>query len=257
MNDISKWIIMLAASYLGGAVSFALILGRLNGIDIRQHGSGNVGASNVGRILGRKWGMLCFALDVLKGLLPVVIAGIWCGTLVLDLQSDVQPNLTTAQSWWWIAVGAAAVAGHMFSIFLGFRGGKGVATGFGAMVGIYPSLTWPALGALAVWLICARVSRYISLSSMVAAASLPLWYAVVQMPRGLGAGSESGGGLVLWGERLAAGWPFLTVTALMAVVVIIKHRSNISRLFSGTEPRIGQPLDETPSPGASHPSKTD
>ncbi|MBL1216300.1 MAG: glycerol-3-phosphate 1-O-acyltransferase [Planctomycetes bacterium] len=254
MNETTRWLIMLAAAYLTGSISFALILGRIKGIDIRKHGSGNVGASNVGRTLGRSWGMICFTLDVLKGLVPVVVAGLWFGTMALDLQSESQPTLTSAQSWWWLGVGAASIGGHMFSVFLGFKGGKGVATGFGAMVGMYPHLTWPALGAMAVWLICVRLSRYISLSSIVASASLPLWYVVVQMPRDLDASSEAGSGLSAWGRGLADGWPFLAVTVLMAVFVAFKHTSNIKRLLNGTEPKIGQALpDEAQDPPTTPP----
>src|SRR6185503_11776318 len=123
---------------------------------IRQHGSKNIGATNVGRVLGKKFGVLCFALDFLKGVAPVVGAGIING--VIGHSAEV---LTAAQMWLWMAVAAATVIGHMYSMWLGLAGGKGVATGFGAIAGMFPLLTWAALGAIAVWYVVLRLSKYV------------------------------------------------------------------------------------------------
>ncbi len=242
MSETVKWTILLVAAYLGGSIPFALIIGRLRGIDIRLHGSGNIGASNVGRTLGRKYGMICFALDVCKGLMPTVLAGLWCGLFSPDLR-DVEREITTVQMLLWIGVAFAAIIGHTNSVFLGFRGGKGVATGFGALLGIYPHLTWPILGAMIVWLACIKLWRMISVSSMLAALSLPFWYLLSIVPNG-----NQGSLVAGFVERLGARWPFLLVSSLLALLVLWKHRGNIARIRAGSEPHIGEPLPaEAPS----------
>ncbi|MCC6908829.1 MAG: glycerol-3-phosphate 1-O-acyltransferase PlsY [Phycisphaerales bacterium] len=233
MTDPVKWSILLVAAYGVGSIPFALIIGRARGIDIRLHGSGNVGASNVGRTLGRKYGMLCFALDVCKGLGPTVVAGVWCGLFAADMR-DVEKDITQTQMLLWIGVAFAAIVGHTNSIFLGFKGGKGVATGFGSLLGIYPHLTWPILGALVVWLAAVKLWRMISVASMLAALSLPLWYL-------LSIASTTGGSAGGFVGRASDRWPFLLVTALLALLVLWKHRSNIARIRAGTETRVGEP----------------
>lgn len=235
MNEWVYWIVFMVLAYISGSISFAYLLGKLRGVDIRVHGSGNVGASNVGRILGKKWGMICFVLDVLKGLVPVVVAGLVFGLMNKDLQSANSPDMSTIQAFLWVCVGIAAILGHMFSIFLKFKGGKGVATGFGAMVGLYPYLTWPALGAMMVWLICVKFTRIISVASMAAALSLPLWYFVTLIPRDMGSDSQ----ISLLSE-VQDNIAFMIVTVVLAITVVFKHRSNITRLINGTEPRIGE-----------------
>jgi len=236
MNESVRWIILILVAYVLGSIPFAYLFGRMKGIDIRQHGSGNVGASNIGRLVGRRWGMLCFALDVLKGVVPVVVAGWWCG-----VYGDGSESLSTGQMFWLMGVGVAAIVGHMAPVFLGFRGGKGVATAFGAMLGMYPHLTWPALAGLAVWLVCVKLTRIISLSSMLAAAALPVAFVVAQIPSDIDVVPEP------WSKFMGsvkAGWPFLLITVLLAVLVIWRHRTNIQRLIAGTEPHIGDPLEE-------------
>lgn len=240
VSDPIKWAILLIAAYLLGSIPFALLIGRSKGIDIRQHGSGNVGASNVGRVLGRKFGMICFALDVCKGLGPTLAAGLWCGLFAADMR-DAEPDLTTTQMLLWIGVAFASIIGHTNSVFLGFQGGKGVATGFGSMLGVYPHLTWPILGALVVWLVSIRLWRMISVASMLAAISSPLWYLLTLVRDGAGQAAPSD-----FAERVVDRWPFALVTLLLALVVIWKHRSNIARLRAGTEPRIGEPLPTAP-----------
>lgn len=232
MSEPVKWSILIALAYLLGSIPFALLIGKARGLDIRQHGSGNVGASNVGRVLGRKFGMTCFALDVLKGLAPTVLAGWWCGLFAPDLRDEEQA-ITQTQMLLWLGVSFAAILGHTNSIFLRFRGGKGVATAFGSMVGIYPHLTWPILAAMAVWLGAVKLWRIISLASMLAAISVPLWYLISIVPRA--------GGEETFADRLVERWPFVVVTMLLALLVVWKHRSNIARLRAGTESRIGEP----------------
>src|SRR5690606_7361364 len=122
---ITTWLISLFAASIIGSIPFGLIIGRLHGIDIRQHGSRNIGATNIGRVLGKKFGLLCFLLDALKGFAGTFSAGLATGTLGIPLAA-----LSLESTAWWIGVAIAAVLGHMYSIFIGFKGGKGVATGF-------------------------------------------------------------------------------------------------------------------------------
>lgn len=218
------WVVSILAAYLVGSVPFGLLIGLARGVDIREHGSRNIGATNVARVLGRRWGFLCFALDVLKGAAPVAIAGGLTGAIWRD-------PLGAAEAWLWIAVAVAAVVGHMHSVFLRFRGGKGVATGLGALLGMWGVLTWPALIALAVWLVVLRWTRYVSVSSCVAAATIPLSVAV------LGIAAAHGG--LSTGEAVLDRWPFLVLTTALAGLVIWKHRANFARLRAGTEPKVG------------------
>ena len=211
------WLLWIAVGYLSGSVPFGLLLGRAKGVDLRQSGSGNIGATNASRVLGRRWGVLCFALDVLKGWLPVFVAGTAMGVIG-------DPDLSAGRAWLWLAVAAVAVLGHVFPIWLGLRGGKGVATGFGVLLGFWPMLTLPAFGALAVWLVLMLTLRYVSVASMSAAVSLPLWVAAFAHLRD---------------ENVAPRWPFIAATAAMALLVLVRHRANLSRLFQGTEPKAG------------------
>lgn len=214
-------------AFLCGSIPFGLLIARAHGIDIRAHGSGNIGATNVWRVLGRRPGLTCFALDVAKGLAPTLGAGIAAG---LVGQWIVEPRL----AWLWLAVAASAILGHMFSPWIGFRGGKGVATGLGALLGVFPLLTWPALGAVAIWLLVARVSRYVSLASCAAALALP----------GLLALSIEA--LSAEPERHRTALPFYVVSGILAAVVIYKHRSNLARLARGSENKIGHRVRPAP-----------
>ncbi|MCC6580851.1 MAG: glycerol-3-phosphate 1-O-acyltransferase PlsY [Phycisphaeraceae bacterium] len=212
-----NWSICVIVAYLCGATPFALLLGRLKGVDVRKHGSGNVGATNLGRVLGRRWGILCFILDVLKGAMPVAGAGLWMHWWGRDN--------TALQQWQWLAVAAAAMLGHIFPFWLKFKGGKGVATGFGVMLGVWPMLTLPALAGAITWAAIALIWRYISLASVVAAMLLPVYVALVAM---------------LSGRPITGQLPFLALTAAMALLVILRHRANLSRLLAGTEPKFGK-----------------
>ncbi len=211
---------MIAIGFAFGSVPFGLILGRARGVDIRQHGSKNIGATNVGRVLGRPLGFLCFALDALKGALPVLSVWFFIVPLHLDNPSMVGVLMPL--------VGIAAILGHVYSPWVGFRGGKGVATSFGALLAMWPLMTFPALGALVVWIALVKLTRLVSLASICAALSLPFFLAI----RAFG-----------WNDGNS--YPIMSVLPLMfavtalALLVVFKHRANIARLRAGTEPRVG------------------
>lgn len=218
-------LLLLPAAFLAGSIPFGLLIARARGVDIRKHGSGNIGATNVGRVLGRRYFFLCFALDFLKGFGPTLAAGVLFGTLG-------RPFAPLGDTGLWLGTMAAAVLGHVFCPWLKFKGGKGVATGLGALVAVYPVMTFAGLGALLIWLATIAVWRYVSLSSILAALALPPLVLLV---------------LVLW-ERgplpehaqaaARAGWPYLAVAAAMTVLVLWTHRANMSRLRSGTESKF-------------------
>jgi glycerol-3-phosphate acyltransferase PlsY len=213
-------------AFLCGSVPFGLLIGRMKGIDIREHGSKNIGATNVGRVLGMRYFYLCFLLDFLKGFLPVFLAGRAMGVLG-------ESHLAAADAWWWLGVMVGAVLGHVYTPWLKFKGGKGVATSLGAMLAVFPWLTVPGVAVCALWLIVVGVSRYVSLGSIVGGACLPVFAAawpLVAKRAGVSNAPES----------LASAWPFIIVTSLLAALVIYKHRANIGRLRAGTERRMGE-----------------
>ncbi len=211
------WWTWVLLSYLVGSIPFGLLLGLMRGVDIRKAGSGNVGATNAGRVLGRPWGVACFALDVGKGFAPVLTAGVmlgWAG----------QVDLASGDAWRWLAVAAAAVVGHVFPVWLAFKGGKGVATSLGVLLGFWPTLTLPGLVALATWVLVVLLTRYVSLASVAASLVLPVALLIISLARGL---------------DLASLLPLLCVTTLLAALVVFRHRSNLVRLRQGTESKIG------------------
>lgn len=212
------WVLVAAAC---GAIPFGMLIARSRGIDLRAHGSGNIGATNVWRVMGRRAGLTCFVLDVLKGLVPVLGAGLAMGTVRAGWTPAALPAAT---QWWWLAVMAGAIVGHMFTPLAGFRGGKGVATGLGAALGLWPVLTVPAAGALVLWIAVAWRTRMVSVASCVSAAALP------GMVWAWGAVGEGGGG---------AWWPVVATTGLLGALVIVRHRANLQRVWNGTENRIG------------------
>ena len=171
-------------------------------------------------MLGRRLGGVCFALDVLKGLVPTLGAGVAAG-----VAGSYEIGAETA--WLWLAAMIAPVLGHMFSPWIGFKGGKGVATGLGSLIGVFPVLTWPALGAFVVWMIVAAVSRYVSLASVVAAVAIPTLVGVEFAVQG----------------RLGSAGPFLIVTGAIALLVVVKHRPNLARLIRGEERKLGRPAE--------------
>ena len=206
--------ILIIASYLVGAIPFGLLIAKAHGIDIRTVGSGNIGATNVSRALGKKWEYLCFALDVLKGLVPMLAAMILLPAV-----------LTTAKIGLWLGVGAAAVLGHVFPVYLKFKGGKGVATSLGVVLGLWPFYTIVGLITFVIWAVVVKTWRYISLGSIVGAVIFPLLLAtaICIIPQ--------------W--RFTVLWPLLVAAVALAAVLIIRHKDNIKRLLAGTENKIG------------------
>lgn len=207
------WLILIVAAYLLGSVPFGLIIARAHGLDLRRIGSGNIGATNVSRALGRKWAVACFALDCLKGLLPVLIAG-----LLIRRNYD---DITITVLWLWLAVGCAAIFGHVFPVYLRFKGGKGAATSLGVIFGLYPYLTLPGVVILAVWLATLLMWRYVSLASILAAVSFPIALTAAICIR-----SD-------W--RFAVLWPLLVVASAVSILVVVRHVENIKRLLEGSE----------------------
>src|SRR5215204_5988168 len=139
-------LILIPLAYLVGSIPFGLIVGLAKGVDPRTAGSGNIGATNVARLLGKKWFFVVFFLDMLKGMLPVLLAS--------AVAHRIPEMDRTAQTYLlWLLVAFAAVLGHMFSVFLKFKGGKGVATSAGVMLGLYPYYTWPGVIALGVFIV--------------------------------------------------------------------------------------------------------
>lgn len=207
------------ASYLIGSVPSGLLISKSRGIDIREHGSRNIGATNVWRILGKKWGMLAFGLDTGKGWLAVTLSG-WGAAhfLTPPLLGDHSVGIIGA---------VGVILGHNFPIWLRFKGGKGVATSLGVLIGLMPIASLIVLG---IWGIVLKLFRYVSLASICAAGALPL---VVL-------------GLILfatpfWGTDL--GWPDLAFSLVAAGLVMKRHLPNIRRLRAGTELRFGVPKD--------------
>ncbi len=210
-------LILAAAAYLIGSIPFGYLIARSKGVNILKAGSGNIGATNVKRVLGRGPGNLCFALDVAKGLLPTLIAGLVLGTL---------GNLDAPASnvWLWLLTPVAAVLGHMFSPWLGFRGGKGVATGTGALLGVFWVLTFAVLGAVLVWLVVLKASRFVGMASVCAALSVPVFAAMLP--------------ITIEGRLTASVVPMLAISSLLALLVVARHLGNLRRIIAGTEPKI-------------------
>ncbi len=237
--------LLILGAFLFGSIPFGFLIGRAKGVDIRTQGSGNIGASNLGRILGKKYFAYCFILDFTKGLTPSLIAGSVLGTLgTMDM--------TETQAWIWLAVMFASPLGHMFTPWLGFKGGKGVATGLGSLLGVMPAMTLPAVGAAVVFIVVLKLWRMIGVASSIAAATLPLWtwqafrlFETTQerrfgeQPRYADMPAED-----LKQMFEFQGTPFLVAATLLAVIVIYKHRGNLKRAMIGTEPKIGS----SPSP---------
>ncbi len=201
----------ILAAYLLGAVTFGYLAGKCRGIDLREHGSHNIGATNAWRVLGWKWGLPVFILDFLKGFIPVFGALHWL------------PMLTGDGSGWGHAVAVvltcfATVLGHTYTCFLGFKGGKGVATTAGVLFALCPFVGYVAAGG---WFAFFLLTGIVSLASLVAAAAMigAGWYEYPLMKDGAAAP-----------EIL-----YVIFFTLIGLLVIIKHRSNIGRLLSGTE----------------------
>ncbi len=198
---------LLALSYLVGATPTSYWVGKaFQGIDLRKHGSGNLGATNAFRVLGWKWAAPVMVVDVIKGFVPV-----W-----------FFPDLAGASFGWALAFGGAAIAGHMFSLWVGFRGGKGVATSAGVFLALAP---WAVLAALGVWVLLTFATRMVAVGSVAAAATLPVFMALLPH-RG--------------------GRDLLAFTVALAAFVIWAHRSNLRRIVRGEENRFGGRPAEPP-----------
>lgn len=213
--------LLVAAAYLIGSIPFSYLVVRLmTGQDIREHGSRNVGATNVARSFGKAPGIIALVLDGAKGYAVVALAE-WVTRRAdwpLPVGSDALPWHSTA---FWIAFAALiAVVGHMFPVWLRFHGGKGVATATGAFLALDPLAV---AAALIVFLIVLLTMRYVSLASMISAASFPLFL------------------------RFLSKGPFWTtiVSIVISILIIVKHHSNIARLAHGTERRIGDPKERS------------
>ncbi|ARN57785.1 glycerol-3-phosphate 1-O-acyltransferase PlsY [Sedimentisphaera salicampi] len=197
-------------SYLLGSVPFGFLIAKSRGIDLRTVGSGNIGATNLGRALGGKWAKICFLLDLLKGALPMIAAG-----LVVSGEPE------QSELWLWLLCGAAAIAGHIFPIYLKFKGGKGVATGLGVVLGLWPYYTICGIICFIIWIICLYTWKYVSLGSIIGAAMFPvilsLEIAIVES----------------W--SFSDLWPLIAAAGVLAILVIYRHKKNITKLINGTE----------------------
>jgi glycerol-3-phosphate acyltransferase PlsY len=200
--------VLLVGSYLLGSIPFGYLAGRLVGIDIRQAGSGNVGATNALRVLGKGYGYSVFALDFLKGFGAVKIS---------MLVAPGRPLEWNSPEIFGIFAAVSSVLGHLYPPWLKFKGGKGVATSAGALLALTPIAT---LIGIAIWIIVFWLTRYVSLASIIAAIILPIVILVVNLYD-----QHTGNALVYSSAGVAA-------------VVIWRHRSNLSRLMCGTEPRF-------------------
>lgn len=210
-QEIYTIIIVAVASYLSGSVPYGYLIGKMKGIDIRQHGSCNIGATNVTRVIGKGWGKLCFACDFFKGFLPVFLVALSIGKGWITDTCGVMTSVATL----------CAVMGHIFPVWLGFKGGKGVAVAAGAIFAFCP---YSLLAGLALWGLTFYTSRYVSLASILAAAFLPVFCFVFSYVFSWEPGGFSG-------VRLG-------LLIFIALLTILKHSSNIKRLLNGTENRF-------------------
>ena len=191
-------LLALALSFLGGSIPFGVLIGRARGVDVRAVGSGNIGTTNVWRALGPLAGGAVFALDVFKGVLGPIL-GHW---------------LVGGSEWAIALCGIAAVLGHTFSPFLGFKGGKGIATSLGAMLGLMPLV---GLLIFAIWGVILGLTRMISAASVICCFLLPILAIMLGAP-----------------------WPYVAVAVGMSGVAFVKHLPNLKRIRAGVEPRVGQ-----------------
>jgi glycerol-3-phosphate acyltransferase PlsY len=198
--------ISVVLSYLIGSIPTGFLIGRARGIDLRQHGSGNIGATNAMRVLGKGLGVFVLIVDLLKGwisayAIPIIVKKI--------LFPEIDQSAMAVCS---VFAGVGAVIGHTYTVWLGFNGGKGIATSAGVFLALTPVATLICLG---IWLIIVVTTRLVSLGSIIAAILLPILVGVTAR------------------QRL-----ILVVTVIVSILVIWRHKSNISRLINGTESRI-------------------
>ena len=209
------WPILIIIAYFLGSIPFGLLIAKAHGKDLRAIGSGNIGATNTGRILGKKWGIICLVLDCLKGFLPTFLA-----------RTCVSAPPAAMELWLWLGVGCATVIGHIFPIYLKFKGGKGVATSLGMVLGLFPYYTIAGLASFVIWIVLVLVWRYVSLASIVATTLFPVFLVAA-----IAINKE-------W--SFGALWPLLIIALLMPMLVIIRHAENIKRLVEGSEMKVLQ-----------------
>lgn len=209
------FIVLIIVAYLLGSIPFGLIIAKIHGKDLRSIGSGNIGSTNVSRALGRKWAYVCFALDVLKGFLPMQVA------MLL-----VHKPPTVGEFWLWLCVGCAAVFGHIFPVYIKFKGGKGIATSLGVMLGLFPYYTICGVTSFITWYICLRIWKYVSLGSIVGSIVFP-----VTLIATITAKDD-------W--QFVNLWPLVVVSISMTILVLLRHVENIKRLLEGSENRATQ-----------------
>lgn len=211
-------LLIMIVGYLLGSIPFGYLIVRASeGGDVRETGSGGTGATNVSRRAGKAAGIITLLLDAMKGAAAILIAQLILG---LPVFAATRESTSAEFGEWWIALaGILVIVGHMFPIWLGFRGGKGVATGVGVFLVLAP---FALLGAAAIFLIIVFLTRYVSLGSIAAAATIPLF---VWLQHGL---IRSVGSL----------WPTMCVAVVGASLIIFAHRANIQRLVQGTESKF-------------------
>ncbi len=215
MNDSVDGALVVLAAYLVGSLPFGYLVARLvKGIDIREHGSGNIGATNVGRVLGNRWGLCALVLDFLKGLLAVA------GLAPLAFSPDDPQRMH-----WQVAAGVAAICGHMFPVWLKFRGGKGVATALGVVACLAP---WPTAIAAGVFAVSFAIWRIVSLSSMLGALAFGTAHVAW-----------------CWGALFdARHWSLTAFSLAVPALILVRHRANIARILRGEEQRYRSNSDE-------------
>jgi glycerol-3-phosphate acyltransferase PlsY len=222
LAQIIAFIVGPVAAYLLGSIPFGLVIGLSKGVDIRTVGSKNIGATNLGRTLGMKYFWMAFLLDAAKGFLPVFVVSLLLPWLTRGGEAgDALP------SWAPLVSGAAAMLGHLYPVWLKFKGGKGVATGFGIVLGLWPLFTVAGLIAAATFVVIFMVWRYISLASMLGAVAFAIYVWLL------------GTQVEFFKHESGEVWPLVWVAAGFAVLIIIKHRTNIGRLMKGTENKFG------------------
>jgi glycerol-3-phosphate acyltransferase PlsY len=205
----------IVVAYLLGAVPFSLLIGLARGVDIRRQGSRNIGATNLGRVAGRKWGFLGLALDILKGFGPTLAASL----LLPGEHADL------GRQGLLLLVALAAVLGHVFPVYLRFRGGKGVATTIGVALGIWPYFTVAMAAALVVYAVVRFSTGAVSAGSLALAVTFPTALFVFTRIAGI---------------PLRSCWPLQAVAIVLGLLIIWRHRENIRRLLRGRELRIGR-----------------
>ncbi|MGH9534491.1 MAG: glycerol-3-phosphate 1-O-acyltransferase PlsY [Terriglobales bacterium] len=213
------WLIPVEA-FLLGSIPFGYLLFRATtGGDIRRGGSGNIGATNVMRRAGKALGIATLVLDAAKGYLALAIAGAWAAATVQqpEMFSATGASLPTWHYAWLAAGIVAAMLGHMFTPWLGWRGGKGVATALGVFLWLAP---WPTLAAVALFVAVLLLTRYVSAASILASLAFPL--------------------LLLWRYGPGYPWPIYLAVTASVVLIVIRHRGNIRRLLAGNESRFGR-----------------